>query len=237
MPCSRRKPVALLKGTNKLGDNRQFQPITARLQMFERHETVECAGGIRVHYLYDAPYGAGSGHNKSISGAIASAVSTGAVVHKDEMYDVRRGKNRTFDAPIFGIPFGAKHISVHVELPNGYDVVPDGYRQFLRYAQGEQPNVSATDFAELVRENRPQWLIDIIHSLAPDSTSSDDIRNELQRLLNQLRVRRVSPKVVPVGGIQLDRGAGAASGQNTGVGTSGGDGTRSRPTDLARRAM
>src|SRR5215472_1240734 len=213
--------VVLLKGTNKLGDNRQFLPITARLQLFEKHETAQCADGIRIHYLYDAPYGAGSGHNKSISGAIASAVSTCAVIHKDEMYDVRRGKNWTFDAPIFGIPFGAKHISVHVELPDGYDVVPDGYRQFLRYRQGEQPNVSANDFAELVRDNRPQWLIDIIHSLAPDSTSTDDIRNELQRLLNQLRVRRVSPKVVPVGAIQLDSGAGAASGQNAGVGTNG----------------
>jgi hypothetical protein len=91
----------------------------------------------------------------------------------------------TFDAPIFGISFGAKHISVHIELPDGYDVVPDGYRQFLRYRQGEQPNVSANDFAELVRDNRPQWLIDIIHSLAPDSASSDEIRNELQRLLNR----------------------------------------------------
>ncbi len=150
------------------------------------------------------------------------------------MYDVRRGKNWTFDAPIFGIPFGAKHISVHVELPNEYDVVPDGYRQFLRYGQGEQPNVSANDFAELVRDNRPQWLVDIIHSLAPDSTSGDDIRNELQRLLNQLRVRRVSPKVVAIGSIQVDSGSGAASGQNAGVGTNGGsDSARSRPTDLA----
>jgi hypothetical protein len=226
--------VVLLKGTNKLGDNRQFLPITARLQLFERHETIQCADGIRIHYLYDAPYGAGSGHNKSISGAIASAVSTCAIIHKDEMYDVRRGKNWTFDAPIFGVPFGAKHISVHIELPNDYDVVPDGYRQFLRYRQGEQPNVGANDFAELVRDNRPQWLIDIIHSLAPDSTSTDDIRNELQRLLNQLRVRRVSPKVVAVGAIQLDSGPGAASGQNAGVGTNGGsDNARNRPTDLS----
>jgi hypothetical protein len=77
-------------------------------------------------------------------------------------------------------------------------------------------------------------VIDIIHSLAPDSTSSDDIRNELQRLLNQLRVRRVSPKVVPLGDIQLDRGAGAANGQGVGVGTNGGvDNARSKPTDLS----
>ncbi len=226
--------VMLLRGTNKLGDNRQFLPITARLQLFERYETVQCPGGVQIHYLYDAPYGAGSGHNKSISGAIASAVSTCGVIYRDEIYDLRRGKNWTFDAPIFGIPFGAKHISVHVELPNDYDVVPDGYRQFLRYRQGEQPNVSTADFAELVRENRPQWLIDVIHSLAPDSRSSDDIRNELQRLLNQLRVRRLSPKVVVAGSIQLNSGAGAASDHTTGVGTNGGaDSARSRPTDLS----
>jgi hypothetical protein len=226
--------VMLLRGTNKLGDNRQFLPITARLPLFERHETAQCSGGIQIHYLYDAPYGAGSGHNKSISGAIASAVSSCAVIYKDEMYDLRRGKSWTFDAPIFGIPFGAKHISVHVELPNDYDVVPDGYRQFLRYGQGEQPNVGATDFAELVRENRPQWLIDVIRSLAPDSTSSDDIRNELQRLLNQLRVRRLSPKVLITGSVRVSSGAGAASEQNAGVGTYGGaDNARSRPADLS----
>jgi hypothetical protein len=74
----------------------------------------------------------------------------------------------------------------------------------------------------------------VIHSLAPDSTSSDDIRNELQRLLNQLRVRRLSPKVVVAGGIQLDSGTGAASDQSAGVGTTGGaESARSRPTDLS----
>jgi hypothetical protein len=110
------------------------------------------------------------------------------------MYDLRRGKNWTFDAPIFRHSFRRQNISVHIELPDDYDVVPDGYRQFLRYGQGEQPSVSAADFAELVRENRPQWRIDIIRSLAPDSASGDDIRSGLQRLLNQLRVRRLSPK-------------------------------------------
>jgi anti-sigma regulatory factor (Ser/Thr protein kinase) len=228
--------VLLQKGTHKLDGNRHFLPIPARLQLFEKYETVQCADGIKVHYLFDAPYdkATGSGHNKSISGAIASAVSTCAVVYKDEMYDVRKGKNWTFDAPIFGIPFGAKHISVHIELPDDYDVVPDGYRQFLRYGQGEQPNISANDFAELVREHRPQWLIDLIHSFAPDSTSSDEIRTELQKLLNQLRVRRVSPRVVPMGNIEVAKGPGAASDQSYGVAANGGgENGRNRPTDLS----
>jgi hypothetical protein len=171
--------VTLLKGTNKLDGNRQFVPITGRLNVFERHETVEGPVGIKFHYLYDAPYekATGTGHNKSVSGAIASAVSTCAIIYKDEMYDVRKRRGWTFDAPIFGISFGAKHISVHIELPSEHLVVSDGYRQFLRYAHGEQPHVLANDFAELVREHRPDWLIDLIRSFAPDSAGRSTWRH------------------------------------------------------------
>jgi hypothetical protein len=226
--------VFLLKGTNKLGDNRQFLPIPARLSFFKKYETVEITGGIKIHYLYDAPYdkATGSGHNKSISGAIASAVSTCAVIYKGEMYDVRKGRNWTFDAPIFGVPFGAKHISIHIELPSRYLVVPDGYRQFLRHSRGEQPQVLATDFAELVRDNLPDWLVEIIRAFAPDSTSNDDIRNYLQTLLNRLRIMRVSPKVVVQGTTNVSSGPGPASSYANGDGTGGDGPSRRRPTDL-----
>lgn len=225
--------VTLLKGTHKLDGNRAFSPIPGRLNFFERHETITCANGIKIHYLYDAPY-AGTGHNNSISGAVASAVSTCAVIYKNEMYDLRKGKNWTFDAPIFGIPFGPRHISVHIELPDDYPIVPDGYRQFLRYAQGEQPNVLATDFAEIVRDNRPEWLIELIRSLAPDSASSDDIRNELQSLLNNLRVRRVSPRITLNGATNVANGSGpAAEPDPAGSKKDGGNASRQKPTDLS----
>ncbi|HEY1710572.1 MAG TPA: ATP-binding protein [Rhizomicrobium sp.] len=228
--------VTLLKGTNKLDGNRQFEPIPARLRHFEKDQTVPLPNGIKIHYLYDAAYdkATGSGHNKSISGAIASAVSTCAVVYKTEMYDVRKGRTWTFDAPVFGIPFGAKHISIHIELPDDYAVLPDGYRQFLRYSGGEQPHVEASNFAELVRENRPQWLIELIHSFAPDSRSSDDIRDELQKLLNQLRVRRVSPKVTQQGSTNVTSGQGPAAETTNGNGNgNGGNGQRQKATDLS----
>ena len=229
--------VTLLEGTHKLDGKRRFSPISARLNVFEKHQTVDAANGIKIHYLYDAPYdkATGSGHNKSISGAIASAVSTCAIIYKDEMYDVRKGRSWTFDAPIFGIPFGAKHISIHIELPANHAVVPDAYRQFLRHSLGEQLHVSANDFAELVRENRPEWLIEIIRAFAPDSATSDDIRNELQNLLNHLRVRRVSPKVVSHGNTNVTPGNGAvadAGGRGSTNGT-GGDRPRRTPTDLS----
>ncbi|WLA51682.1 ATP-binding protein [Bradyrhizobium elkanii] len=225
--------VTLLKGTNKLDGNRQFETIPARLRYFERYETVSVAGGIKIHYLYDAQYN-GTGHNKSISGAIASAVSTCAVVYRDEMYDLKKGRQWTFDAPIFGIPFGAKHISVHIELPESFSVVSEAYRQFLQYAAGDQSRLQASDFADLVRDNRPPWLIEVIHSFAPDSRTSDQIRDELQRLLNQLRVRRVSPKVTPQGGTNVSQGVGPAIDAVPGVNSgNGGPGQKARPTDLS----
>jgi hypothetical protein len=225
--------VTLLKGTNKLDGNRQFETIPARLRHFEKHEAVALPNGMKIHYLYDSQYN-GTGHNKSISGAIASAVSTCAVIYKDEMYDLRKGRTWTFEAPIFGIPFGAKHISVHIELPEDFPVVPDAYRQFLRHGAGEQPHVQASDFADLVRENRPQWLVELIHSFAPDSRSSDEIRDELQKLLNHLRVRRLSPKVSSQGGTNVTSGSGPATDVAQGLGNGGGgSGHRPKPTDLS----
>lgn len=224
--------VTLLKGTHKLDGNRPFEPIPARARHFERIQSVEALNGIRIHYLYDAQYG-NTGHNKSISGAVASAVSTCAVVYRNELYDVRKGRNWTFDAPIFGIPFGARHISVHIELPDTFPVVPDGYRQFLRHAAGEQPHVQSVDFAELVRENRPEWLIEIIRSFAPDSGSNDEIRDELQRLLNQLRVKRVSPKVAVQGTVVAGSGTGGGRDIDRGVGNGNGEAPRPKPNDLS----
>jgi len=228
--------VTMLEGTHKLDGRRRFATIPMRLPAFERVETVTTNEGLKIHYIYDAAYEkpTGASHNKSIKGALASAVSTCAIVHKDEMYDVRKGRAWTLDAPIFGIPFGAKHISVHIELPTDSLIIPDGYRQFLRYAQGDQRNVAATDFAELVRDHRPQWLIEIIRSFAPDSASSDEIRDELQKLLNRLRVQRTSPRTSQQGAINVAPGTGAASDIGRGSGASGGgEGSKTKPTDLS----
>jgi hypothetical protein len=75
--------------------------------------------------------------------------------------------------------------------------------------------------------------MDIIRAFAPDSASSDDIRNELQKLLNQLRVKRISPKVVIQGNTNVSSGTGAASDFGNGSANGcGGDRVRQKPTDL-----
>jgi hypothetical protein len=205
--------VRLDEGTHARGPgSRRFETIPAResKNAFSRAETVALPNGMRVHYIYDEPFNQTS-HNKSISGAIASAVSTAAVIFRDEMYAVLTGRSWTIEAPTFGIPFGAKHISIHIEIPDDARVRPEGYRQFLRYIDGEQNQVQASDFAVEVLENRPQWLIDLIHSLAPNSgDSNEEIRNRLQELLNKLRVKTLSPRVVPQGDIVVSPGTGGA---------------------------
>lgn len=225
-----------LEGTHSRKEgSRKFETIPARVNkgVFARTDTVELPDGLKIHYLYDEAMG-GTSHNRSISGAIASAVSTCAVVSRDEMYSVLSARAWTIEAPCFGIPFGAKHISVHIELPDSAPVRPEGYRQFLRYVDGEQSQVKASDFATQVLENRPEWLLDLIHSMAPNSAdSSEDIRAKLQDMLNRLRVRTVSPRIDLNGSVlvQTLSGAGAKRGSSPAASTSNTSGAE--PVDLA----
>ena len=227
--------VRLLEGTHARKDgSRRFETISARREkgVFAQHETVELANGIKLHYIYDEPM-ADTSHNRSVSGSIASNLSTCAIVFKGEMYGVLTGRSWTIEAPTFGIPFGARHISVHIELPDEYPVLPEGYRQFLRYADGEQDQVEAKDFALQILENRPEWLIDLIHSMAPNSgDSSDEIRNRLQDLLNKLRIRSTSPRVDYEGNLDVDPGTGRGSIEG-GTGRNGSHGGgHHKPDDL-----
>jgi hypothetical protein len=203
--------ITLATGTHKLGEGtRTFQTIPDRISSgsFDKAETVTADSGIKIHYIYDGPYAKSPGHNRSISGAIQSSQSTCAIVYKNEMYDVRKGRAWSLDAPLFGLHFGARHFSVHIEIPDQFPVQPEGYRQFLRYKMGDQEQLYATGFAEIVARNRPQWLIDLIKSFAPSGPSNEDIRKELQKLLDELRVQQHSPRVKPDGVLWVKDGEG-----------------------------
>lgn len=227
-----------MEGTHsRATGSRRFRTIPERCAdgAFSRYDTVALPNGIKIHYIYDEPFN-DTAHNRSISGSIQSALSTCAVISQGEMYDVLTGRSWTIEAPSFGIPFGAKHISVHIELPDDFDVRPEGYRQFLRYVDGEQDQVESRDFASQVLEHRPEWLIELIHSLAPNTgDSSDEIRNKLQDFLNRLRVRAVTPRVGPTGDLEVnpDIGRAASEGRNRGEVGDRGDRKPSKPDDLA----
>ena len=164
----------MLQGTNARQEgSRKFETIPDRSKFFKQNESVKIGNGITIHYLYDEAL-KDTAHNRSVSGSIASGVSTCGVVFKDEIYAILTGRNWTIEAPVFGVPFGAKHISIHIELPDHYRVLPEGYRQFLRHSDGEQSQIDASEFAHLALENRPKWLIELIHSLAPHTGDSSE---------------------------------------------------------------
>lgn len=226
--------VRFKPGAHKLDGTRTFRTIPDRAYSLGKSESVTLVDGTKIHYFYDPPL-ANSSHNKSVSGAITTDVSTCAIVYKNEFYDLLRGRQWTLDAPIYGVTFGAKHISIHIELIDDSSVRPEAYRQFLRYREGDQRQVLGQDFAHLVRENRPAWLIDLINSLAPtDSGNTNEIRDELQRLLNSLRVKTTSPRLNVSGDVTVEFGAagGGGSDLNQGDGRSDGKSPRVRLDDL-----
>lgn len=226
--------IYLHPGTHTRDGRRLFKTIPSRRDVFERVETVDAGNGIKIHYYYDAPYKEHS-HNKSVSGSLSSAPSACAIIYRGEMYDLHVGRKWTLDAPAFGIPFGAKHISIHLELPNDYPVRPEPYRRFIQLAAGDQRQLTTEEFSELIIRHRPQWLIDIISSLAPKpSASTDDLRRELQDLLNELRIRSNSPRIMDNGEQSVDDGDGRGAeqrGERGGVVTSKKPPTNS-PSDL-----
>ncbi|WP_419758047.1 ATP-binding protein [Acidisoma sp.] len=166
-----------------------------RRDEFGRTETRTTPSGVKIHYYYDPAEGE---NTKSAKGAIATTASRSAIVYRDELYDVRTGHGWLQDAPIFGIPFGARYISVFVELPHDYLVWPEAYRQFLRFRGNDQRQVHLTEFSALVRSYMPAWLAEIIRSFGPGQANYlDEIGDELKALLASLGVRPTAQTPVP----------------------------------------
>jgi hypothetical protein len=162
---------------------------------FGRTETRITPSGVKIHYYYDPPEGEST---KSAKGAIAASSSRGAVIFRDEMYDVRGGDTWLQDAPNYGVPFGAKYVSVFVELPQDYLVWPEAYRQFMRFRGHDQRQVHVSDFSALVRSYMPAWLAEIIRSFGPGQANYlDEISDELKALLADLKVAPEHQTPVP----------------------------------------
>jgi hypothetical protein len=168
-----------------------------RRGQFGRTETRTTPSGVKIHYYFDPPRGEST---KSASGAFGQGGSRGAIVFRNEMYDVRQGDVWTQDAPNFGIPFGAKYVSVFVELPDDYLVWPEAYRQFLRFRGHDQRQVHAADFSALARSYLPAWLAEIIRSFGPTQANYlNEISDELRALLAELGVEAQRPPAQPPG--------------------------------------
>jgi hypothetical protein len=79
---------------------------------------------------------------------------------------------------------------VFVELPEGFPAVPDGYRQFLRFAVGRQDEIWTRHFAGMVHAHRPAWLVALIEAQSPSARVQAGVIDSLDRLLRSLKVPR-----------------------------------------------
>jgi hypothetical protein len=174
---------------HRFDSTRRFLPIGNRYDKFARTESVPIPElGVTVHYLHDPNIGDKSGLRKSASGALGSTTTTCCLIHKDEMYSVMTGNEWSAAAPRFGIPFGSKELSVHIELHDD-DARPSQYRERL-ISKHTGEDVLPEDYAFCVRERMPEWVKDVIRDASPRRTEDyNDLRRELQDLLNKYRVR------------------------------------------------
>jgi len=166
-----------------------------RREEFGHTEIRVTPNGVKIHYFYDPPEGEST---KSAKGAIAAGTSREAIVFRDEMYDVRGASAWLWDAPKYGTPFGAKYVSIFVELPRDYFVCLEAYRQFLRFRDNDQRQVYLSKFSPLVRGHTPDWLAEIVRSFGPGQANYlDDISDELKALLASLVAQPQSQPPMP----------------------------------------
>ncbi len=183
--------LTLHEGCHTLGSGaRVFAPLGDRVAAFARHEAVPVEHGVVVHYLYDAPDPDRPGKLLSAHDGLQPARSTAALIYRGELYDVRPSWAWTNEAPVYGIPFGARFFSVHIELPDDFPLLPDGYRQFLRHTNDLQKQIEAREFATLVVRHRPEWLLELLRNFAPDASHTDHLHGEMAAMFKALGIRR-----------------------------------------------
>jgi tetratricopeptide (TPR) repeat protein len=178
------------------GASWEFRGYANRSSLFDQSQSVATEAGFVVHYNFSA-----STSPEAPDGLPHPAGSI-AIVWRDELYGLRAGQDWVVDAPSFGVPFGAGHVAIFIELPPAFAVRPEVYRQFLRYQDGDQRQVLVADLAALVRLAMPEWLRDIIASFGPkpvDYTAA--VTDDLRDLLIELGVAPVSR------GVRLPRGS------------------------------
>lgn len=182
--------VAMTKGggRNETGRFRQLKTLDDVLEKLPCHEDVtDPSTKVTVRYVHD-PKHENSGHAVSARANAATGSTTFcALVYRDERYDFRTQKGWSSVAPIFGILFGSKVLTIEIRLPDGA-AYPSQYRDSLVWRHDKSP-LTADHYSYLVRELMPDWVKEVIRSESPDVADDlNDLQADLQMLLDELRV-------------------------------------------------
>jgi hypothetical protein len=212
---------------------RALIPVGQRYDRFARAESVRVSElNLTIHFLHDPPFGDKSGLRMSSSGALGSATTTCCFVHKNEMYSVMTGNEWSAAAPRFGIPFGSKELCVHIELDDD-EARPSQYRERL-ISKETGEDVLPQDYAFCVIERMPEWVKEVIRNASPRrSEDYNDLRKELQDLLNKYKVKVTGRRIDETNG---DKSSAAEKGEDVaGAGGGSGGGGRGQGRSVRRR--
>src|SRR5439155_4431812 len=120
------------------------------------------------------------------------------LVSKNECYDLHVSWSRISGA--FGVTFGSSNVAVQVLLPAAAPVKNNTYRDAIIDKAGDHRPVRVEEFAELVRCNRPQWLIDYIEAEARKNCNQSGVMKRLKAFLDELKASADNrPAVQPSG--------------------------------------
>jgi hypothetical protein len=180
-----------LRAPHRLGS------LAKRLAGLQHYEAVRLPEGIIIHYAYDPPHPTRPNTNASQGDGPERSDAVAALVHHGEMYSLLRDQQWRREAPSFGVPFVARHVSILVELPDDYPVQAEGYREFLRYRAGEQAQARLMDFAGLVMRHQPAWLARLLSDASPATLYAAEVQQELQEMLTELGVPVRRPRQQP----------------------------------------
>ena len=179
-----------------------------------RSETVEIGNGFKVHYYYD-PYLGSKGNENALVTAKGYNISTtgtfSGYVYKGEIYDVKKGMAWKNAARQVGIPYGASNLSVFVEIPKG-PWRPDSDRRHIEHTDSSKTHISLIDYDNLIKDNRPDWVIKIIEDSIP-KYSSDSLNALLKSIYENYSKYDVGSKKSDIPGLSSYKSKNESSGQ------------------------
>jgi hypothetical protein len=120
------------------------------------------------------------------------------LVWKNECYDMHVSWSRISGA--FGVTFGSSNVAIQILLPDNVLVKNNTYRDAILDKEGDHQPVRVEEFAELVRCNRPDWLIEYIEAEARKNSNPTGVMARLKSFLDELKARADNRRTVGLGG-------------------------------------
>ena len=187
--------VTLRTGVAQLKEDRRLYSLFSALSALPNYEAVTTPEGIVIHYAFNPAMA-----TTKVPGVVQAwelGHGMAGLVYKNEIYSPLKHATWLREAPSFGVSFLARAISIFVELPDDYLVVPEAYREFLRYQTACQKQVRVHDFSALVVRHQPAWLKQLLSEAVPKADYIDNVMAEISSMLEEMGIAYRRPGQAP----------------------------------------